>query len=465
MKNTLDIIMNAYYDNEQLEDIFNFSDYEEGSWFESDDNFGVTAFFAIVIFVVGIVGNLISMFVVLVLKEYKKSVLHLYVLQLALADTMFLMTIPFRLQEAHDGHWKHHEVFCKLRESILYLNYYASICFLMWMSVDRYIAVCHSFNSTLTKLRSTTCAYIVITFIWILCFLICIPVFSYVGLRGSIIAGCSCSWNFPSYENGTLKSNENLCRQMISDKTFNDIVNLDSYTVADLYKNFTYDTDEAYEVYKNDNEASEEIEDEDYVDPHCTYSQEPNTWHLFLKANFIYAFVIPVLVMVFTYGFIIKQLRKNEKKQYNRRKSSAVTINSANRKASSGKMSVNTRVTVMCTCLVLSFIVLWLPSHIVHLMKIKGISKTDRKVCDRLSLLGSYLGFLNSALNPYLYSFIGTKFSRRLKSAKTAVRKSMGSVEGSGRGQSMEGKANYKKGESSTNMATVTLVTKDNNRL
>ena len=83
---------------------------------------------------------------------------------------------------------------------------------------------------------------------------------------------------------------------MISDKTFNDIVNLDSYTVADLYKNFTYDTDEAYEVYKNDNEASEEIEDEDYVDPHCTYSQEPNTWHLFLKANFIYAFVIPVLV-------------------------------------------------------------------------------------------------------------------------------------------------------------------------
>lgn len=38
MKNTLDIIMNAYYDNEQLEDIFNFSDYEEGSWFESDDS-------------------------------------------------------------------------------------------------------------------------------------------------------------------------------------------------------------------------------------------------------------------------------------------------------------------------------------------------------------------------------------------------------------------------------------------
>ena len=41
----------------------------------------------------------------------------------------------------------------------------------------------------------------------------------------------------------------------------------------------------------------------------------------------------------------------------------------------------------------------------------------------------------------------------------------MGSIDGSGRGQSMEGKANYKKGESSTNMATVTLVTKDNNRL
>lgn len=37
MKNTLDIIMSAYYENEQLGDIFNLSDYEEDSWFESDD--------------------------------------------------------------------------------------------------------------------------------------------------------------------------------------------------------------------------------------------------------------------------------------------------------------------------------------------------------------------------------------------------------------------------------------------
>jgi len=52
------------------------------------------AVFSILICVVGIVGNLIALFVIVVLKEYKKSVTHWYVLQLAVADLLFLLTIP-----------------------------------------------------------------------------------------------------------------------------------------------------------------------------------------------------------------------------------------------------------------------------------------------------------------------------------------------------------------------------------
>jgi len=34
-------------------------------------------------------------------------------------------------------------------------------------------------------------------------------------------------------------------------------------------------------------------------------------------------------------------------------------------------------------------------------------------ICEGLLAAGSLLGYLNSALNPYLYSFLGTNFTRR----------------------------------------------------
>jgi len=34
--------------------------------------------------------------------------------------------------------------------------------------------------------------------------------------------------------------------------------------------------------------------------------------------------------------------------------------------------------------------------------------------CKNLKAVGTLLAYFNSALNPYLYSFLGTNFSRRL---------------------------------------------------
>ena len=54
-----------------------------------------------------------------------------YVLQLAIADLLFLLTLPFKISEDFLGGWTYSEWMCKAIETILFLNYYASCLFLM----------------------------------------------------------------------------------------------------------------------------------------------------------------------------------------------------------------------------------------------------------------------------------------------------------------------------------------------
>ena len=54
-----------------------------------------------------------------------------YVLQLAIADSVFLLTLSFKVSEDLHRGWIYPEWMCKAKETILFLNYYASILFLM----------------------------------------------------------------------------------------------------------------------------------------------------------------------------------------------------------------------------------------------------------------------------------------------------------------------------------------------
>jgi len=54
-----------------------------------------------------------------------------YVLQLAIADSLFLLTLPFKVNEDISQQWIYPDWMCKAKESILFLTYYASILFLV----------------------------------------------------------------------------------------------------------------------------------------------------------------------------------------------------------------------------------------------------------------------------------------------------------------------------------------------
>lgn len=54
-----------------------------------------------------------------------------YMLQLALADFLFLAVIPFQVTENINMRWIFPEWMCKVKETILFFNYYASVILLM----------------------------------------------------------------------------------------------------------------------------------------------------------------------------------------------------------------------------------------------------------------------------------------------------------------------------------------------
>ena len=54
-----------------------------------------------------------------------------YILHLAIADSIFLLTLPFQVSSELNQIWIYPEWLCKAKETILFCNYYASILFLV----------------------------------------------------------------------------------------------------------------------------------------------------------------------------------------------------------------------------------------------------------------------------------------------------------------------------------------------
>nr|XP_002124281.1 somatostatin receptor type 2-like [Ciona intestinalis] len=447
--------------------------------------------FSGVICAVGLVGNFLVMFVVLVLREFRKSVTHWYVLQLAIADSLFLISLPFKMIEDINGYWMYPEWMCKGKETLLFLNYYTSVSFLMIMSIDRYIAVCHPFSDTLQRLRKPKSAIIITVTTWVAGLLICIPVMLY-SFKVGIQPNCRCTYQFPKpaidHMASCLDNNltlaeceavqvhslpegpEQHCKSLslglggggntpdynyaateatnvFSGDGASDVIN---NSTNDVMNNGTtngtsdggdyFGANEATGMSSSDgdvmyNGTSDVTNDTDgdqsYTDYNYDYTDTftdgtPESCHYHTRAygfkvfnifNFVVMFILPLAVMGACYGLIIFRLTSGPLKDKSESRSGT------NKSSKSEKD--RRRVTIMCLCLVGCFFVCWLPFHAVHIAKIVGISGQTDALCRILPVVASLLAYSNSALNPYLYSFLGGNFAQRWKAATGSVKKSV----------------------------------------
>ncbi|XP_005355056.1 type-1 angiotensin II receptor A [Chionomys nivalis] len=126
-----------------------------------------------IIFVVGILGNSL---VVIVIYFYMKlkTVASVFLLNLALADLCFLLTLPlWAVYTAMEYRWPFGNHLCKIASASVSFNLYASVFLLTCLSIDRYLAIVHPMKSRLR--RTMLVAKVTCIIIWMLAGLASLP--------------------------------------------------------------------------------------------------------------------------------------------------------------------------------------------------------------------------------------------------------------------------------------------------
>ncbi|XP_010133613.1 PREDICTED: C-C chemokine receptor type 4 [Buceros rhinoceros silvestris] len=115
------------------------------------------------VFLVGLTGNIL---VVVVLCKYKrlKSMTDVYLLNLAISDLLFVVSLPFWSYFTVDQ-WVFGTAWCKIISWIYLVGFYSGIFFIMLMSIDRYLAIVRAVFSL--KARTTFYGVVTSLIVWL----------------------------------------------------------------------------------------------------------------------------------------------------------------------------------------------------------------------------------------------------------------------------------------------------------
>uniref|UniRef100_A0A673BAP9 G protein-coupled receptor 25 n=1 Tax=Sphaeramia orbicularis TaxID=375764 RepID=A0A673BAP9_9TELE len=129
------------------------------------------------IFFTGFFGNLFVISVVGSKGKRSGRLVDTFVVNLALADLVFVLTLPlWAISASQNGLWdfgRISDLLCKLSSFIIAVNRFSNIFFLTCMSVDRYLAVVKLMDSR--YLRSSRCIRATCLGVWISSLLLGIP--------------------------------------------------------------------------------------------------------------------------------------------------------------------------------------------------------------------------------------------------------------------------------------------------
>ncbi|CAL4122274.1 unnamed protein product, partial [Meganyctiphanes norvegica] len=126
--------------------------------------------------IIGLCGNTLVIYVVLRFSKMQTTT-NMYILNLAIADELFVLGIPPLMVTSGIGFWPFGSYMCKMYMIITSLNQFTSSLFLTIMSADRYMAVCHPISAP--KFRTPLISKLVSITAWTISALMIVPVFMY----------------------------------------------------------------------------------------------------------------------------------------------------------------------------------------------------------------------------------------------------------------------------------------------
>ncbi|XP_048842889.1 C-C chemokine receptor type 7 [Brienomyrus brachyistius] len=130
---------------------------------------------------VGLVGNLLVILTYVYFKRLK-TMTDVYLLNLAGADLLFVLTLPFWAASFLDE-WMLGQFLCKAMYSIYKLSFYSGMLLLTCISVDRYFAIARAISAHRHRTRAVYFSKVSSVVLWTLALLFSVPEMAYTGVN------------------------------------------------------------------------------------------------------------------------------------------------------------------------------------------------------------------------------------------------------------------------------------------
>ncbi|KAJ0022754.1 hypothetical protein NQD34_014888 [Periophthalmus magnuspinnatus] len=150
-----------------------------------------------IIFILGAVGNLMVVLIYCSFHNRIKTMTDIYLLNLAVADLLFLCTLPFWAKDALID-WGFGEGVCKCVSAVYKINFFSSMLLLTCISVDRYIAIVQVTKAQNFKKQRLFYSKLACLAVWVLSILLALPEFIFATVKTNQNGRSSCTlvyWN------------------------------------------------------------------------------------------------------------------------------------------------------------------------------------------------------------------------------------------------------------------------------
>lgn len=135
-----------------------------------------------IIFILGAVGNLLVVWIYTTVRNRLKTMTDVYLLNLAVADLLFLCMLPFWAVDAVKG-WDFGVSLCKMVSAVYKINFFSSMLLLTCISVDRYIAIVQVTKAQNLKKKRLFYSKLVCLGVWFVSALLALPEFIFAEVK------------------------------------------------------------------------------------------------------------------------------------------------------------------------------------------------------------------------------------------------------------------------------------------
>ncbi|XP_075071478.1 C-C chemokine receptor type 10 [Mixophyes fleayi] len=160
------------------------------------------------VFLIGVSGNSLVLLTYIFTKKVK-TMTDIYLINLAIADLLLLLTLPFLSINAVKG-WVFGSGMCKVMHGMYSINFFSGLLFLTCISVDRYIVIVQAIKAHKIRQRSIYYSKLISIIVWVVSLLLSLPQLIYSKSKWLEDGSRICKMIFPEEVTGAVKTTSNI---------------------------------------------------------------------------------------------------------------------------------------------------------------------------------------------------------------------------------------------------------------